>query len=70
MNKAIGIISIFCIGFGLGRLVNSKALLNQKQTIITLKRQLTNAYTNRYYRDNLSRNYSYDSDSTNAEIER
>lgn len=68
INTILKIGIIFCIGFALGRLINSKVLINQRNTIITLKRQLTNEYTNRYYRNNMSRFDTFDSDSTTTEI--
>lgn len=67
INTILKIGIIFCIGFALGRLINSKVLINQRNTIITLKRQLTNEYTNRYYWNNMSRFDTFDSDSTTTE---
>ena len=67
INTILKIGIIFCIGFALGRLINAKTLLNQQDTIVELKRQLTNEYSNRYYRNNLLRFDTFDCDSTNAE---
>lgn len=60
-NTIIKVGIIFGVGFILGRLINAKAMMNQKETIANLKRQLTNEYTDRYIRDNVFRAYSYDS---------
>lgn len=67
INTILKIAIIFCIGFALGRLINSKVLIKQKNEIITLKRQLTNEYSNRYYRNNLLRYDTFDRDSTTTE---
>lgn len=66
INTFLKIAIIFCIGFALGRLINAKTLLNQQDTIVELKRKLTNEYSNRYYRNNLLRFDTFDCDSTNA----
>ena len=67
INTILKIAIIFCIGFVLGRLINAKTLLNQQDTIVELKRQLTNEYSNRYYRNNLLRFDTFYCDSTTTE---
>lgn len=67
ISTILKIAIIFCIGFALGRLINAKTLLNQQDTIVELKRQLTNEYTNRYYRNNLLRYDTFNCDSTTTE---
>lgn len=67
IKTIINVATIFFLGVILGRLINAKVLINQKNEIVTLKRQLTNEYTNRYYRNNLLRFDTFDSDSTNAQ---
>ena len=67
INTILKIAIIFCIGFALGRLINAKTMLNQQNTIVELKRQLTNEYSNRYYRNNLLRFDTFDCDSTTTE---
>ena len=65
-NTILKVGIIFGLGFILGRLINAKALNNQQETIASLKRQLTDVYTNRYYSHNVFRFDTHNSDISNA----